>query len=36
VVPPDVVIIADRGWLSRVGSQFPKCPSGGRRCSRWW
>lgn len=24
VVPPDVVIIADRGWLSRVGSQFPK------------
>jgi len=23
VVPPDVVIIADRGWLSRVGSQFP-------------
>lgn len=30
---PRVLSIADRGWLSRVGSQFPKCPSGGRRCS---
>jgi len=23
-LPPDVLSIADRGWLSRVGSQFPK------------